>query len=219
MESSRNPLVCPPIRAQAGAMAPAGSPTGRFQQFPQAQLRTGADQRSVRIRPCGFLEESMWSPRGFLELSTISCTCVNNWVNPVEQLEECSRMNLGQPGNSTDASCSSSRHPIAIPTAPRPLTSRFGRSPQNPQCLLLLQFFSLEISLENRVCGKSVEQRTFGTGRVSRKDDSADGTRTRRPDGRSGHAIRVGMACAAIPRGRPLVPAPDETVRHAGGSG
>ncbi len=220
MESSRNPLVCPPIRAQAVAMAPAGSLTGRIQQFPQARLRTGADQRSVRIRPCGILEESMWSPRGFLELSTISCTCVNNRVNPVEQLEECSRMNLGQLGNSTDASCSSSRHPIAIPTAPRPLTSGFGRSPQNPQCLLLLQFFSLEISLENRVCGKSVGQRTFGTGRGypqgrqrERKTDSstrwAIGARDPRRHG----------VCAAIPRGRPLVPAPDVTVRNPGGSG
>lgn len=99
MDSSRNPLVCPPIRAQAGATAPASSLTGRIQQFPQAQLRTAPDQGSVRIRPCGFLEESVWSPRGILELSTISCTCVHNRVNTVEQLEERSRMNPGQPPN------------------------------------------------------------------------------------------------------------------------
>lgn len=41
----------------------------------------------------------MWSPRGFLELSTIWCTRVNNLVNLVEQLEECSRMNGGQTRN------------------------------------------------------------------------------------------------------------------------
>ncbi len=70
--------------------------TGRIPQFPQACLRTGADLGPVRIGPCGILEESVWSPRGFLELSTISCTCVNNRVNPVEQLEDHSRMNLGQ---------------------------------------------------------------------------------------------------------------------------
>ncbi len=99
MESSRNPLVCPPIRAQGGVPVPGSSLTGRIQQFPQAPLRTAADQRGVRIEPCGFLEESVWSPRGFLELSTISCTCVNNWVNQVEQLEERSRMNPGQPGS------------------------------------------------------------------------------------------------------------------------
>lgn len=99
MESSRNPPVCPRIRAQVGATAPSSSLTGRIQQFPQAELRTAADQGSVRIGPCGILEESVWSPRGFLELSTISCTCVNNRVNPVEQLEERSRMNLGQPRN------------------------------------------------------------------------------------------------------------------------
>ncbi len=96
MESSRNPLVCPPIRTQVGATGPSSSLTGRIQQFPQAGLRTGTDQGSVRIGPCGILEESVWSPRGFLELSTISCTCVNNRVNPVEQLEERSRMNRGQ---------------------------------------------------------------------------------------------------------------------------
>ncbi len=112
MESSRNPLVCPPVRTQGGLTVPAGSPTGRIQQFPQAQLRTATDQRSVRIRPCGILEESVWSPRGFLELSTISCTCVNNWVNPVEQLEDRSRMNPGQPG-------SLHRRPLFILETPR----------------------------------------------------------------------------------------------------
>lgn len=99
MESSRNPPVCPPICAQVGGAVSASSLTGRITQFPQAGLRTAVDQGSVRIRPCGILEESVWSPRGFLELSTISCTCVNNRVNPVEQLEERSRMNRGQPEN------------------------------------------------------------------------------------------------------------------------
>ncbi|NQE68524.1 hypothetical protein NG2371_02987 [Nocardia gamkensis] len=77
-------------------IASSSSLTGRIPQFPQAGLRTGADLGPVRIGPCGILEESVWSPRGFLELSTISCTCVNNRVNPVEQLEDHSRMNLGQ---------------------------------------------------------------------------------------------------------------------------
>ncbi len=38
----------------------------------------------------------MWSPRGIHGLSTDRCTGVNNPVNPVEQLEEYSRMNGGQ---------------------------------------------------------------------------------------------------------------------------
>lgn len=99
MDSSRNPLVCPPIHSRARGSVPDRRLTGRIQQFPQARLHTPGDQHGVRIRPCGILEEFVWSPRGFLELSTISCTCVNNRVNPVEQLEERSRMNRGQPVN------------------------------------------------------------------------------------------------------------------------
>ncbi len=99
MESSRNPPGCPPIHTQARADVPDCRLTGRIQQFPQRRLCTTGDQHRVRIRPCGILEEFVWSPRGFLELSTVSCTRVNNWVNPVEQLEERSRMNLEQPVN------------------------------------------------------------------------------------------------------------------------
>ena len=60
-----------------------------------------------------------------------------------------------KPATSTTPIRSSSSHPAVIPTAPRPRTCGFGRSPQIPQCLLLLQFSFLKISLQNRMCGKS----------------------------------------------------------------
>lgn len=91
-----------------------------------------------------------------------------------------------KPTTSTTPIRSSSSHPAVIPTAPRPRTCGFGRSPQIPQCLLLLQFFFLKISLQNRMCGKSSGEHRHPShsprqARKRGRDTSARFTRTCSP--------------------------------------
>ncbi len=96
----------------------------------------------------------MWIPRGILELSTDRCTvCTTGrkrWNN--------SRTTRGwiwdNPALSTEPPDSSTVHSTVIHTPPRSWTCENHRIPQNPQALLLLQFFLLDNSLENRGCGK-----------------------------------------------------------------
>lgn len=50
----------------------------------------------MRWRACGFLEESVWSPRGIHRFISRGGSGVENSPEVVEQLEDDSRMNLGQ---------------------------------------------------------------------------------------------------------------------------
>lgn len=165
MESSRNPPVVHRLAHRGWGAIWGCSLTGSCPHRPQLDPLT--PPRSCRPatlpdRPCGFLEESVWSPRGIHLVATTLPPRVNNRVNPVEQLEDYSRMELGQLRASTAAPGSSSRHPTAIPMPTCALTCGFGRSPQIPQCLLLLQFYFLKRSLQKKVCGKSVGQARLG---------------------------------------------------------
>lgn len=207
VESSRNPPLVHRLAHRAWGPIWECSLTGSCPHRPQLDPctppRPGGPAATLDPS-CGFLEESVWSPRGIHLVATTLPRRVNNRVNPVEQLEDYSRMKMGQLRASTVALGSSSRHPTAIPMPTCPLTCGFGRSPQIPQCLLLLQFFLLERSLQNRVCGKSVGQARLG--RCStHKRQGGEGTGQRafaRPGGsmRTSRDARVPFGCRLVVR-------------------
>ncbi len=206
MESSRNPPVVHRSAHRGwGAIwecSLTGSCPHRPQPDPLTPPRSPRPATSADL-PCGFLEESVWSPRGIHLVATTLPPRVNNRVNPVEQLEDYSRMEMGQLRASTDAPGSSSRHPTAIPMPTCALTCGFGRSPQIPQCLLLLQFYFLKRSLQNKVCGKSVGEARLG--RCStHKRQGGEGTGSEGSIGREGrcglpampgYRLVVGLLC------------------------
>ncbi len=206
VDSSRNPPVVHRLTHRSWGPIWGCSLTGSCPHRPQVDPLTAARSSSPATasdRACGFLEESVWTPRGIHLVATTLPPRVNNRVNPVEQLEDYSRMKMGQLRASTDAVDSSSRHPTAIPMPPCGLTCGFDRSPQIPQCLLLLQFSFLKRSLQNRVCGKSVGQARLGRW-STHKRQGGDGTGRERGIGREGrcglpvlpgYRLVVGLLC------------------------
>ncbi len=155
VESSRNPRVVLEVAHSRWPELCTHSLTALGPQFPQPNSSTGSELRRRPNRhvdssrtPCQVLEESP----GSAPIGTHVCTTgLGPWKN--------SRMARGWTLNSfaasTAAHCSSSSHPPDIPTPPRHVSWADGPRPQNPQCLLLLQFFFFRFLLENRVCGNS----------------------------------------------------------------